>query len=103
MLTEGRFKIDNRRKIIARPSIALREEEDNWGILVNPDSNSSFGLNPLGVLLWKHIDGWASVSDLVAKVYENCLDVPGEVEAHIEEFIEELLIRDLVMQDTREK
>lgn len=95
MLCEQSF-IDSGIKVKVKPSVVFRVEKDSWGILIDQATNCGFGLNPLSVLLWKHIDGQNTVKDLEAKIRENCLEVPVEVGTHIKEFIEQLITKGLV-------
>ena len=49
------MKYDN--KPLADPLLVLREEFDDWAILFDPDTGDSFGLNPVSVFIFKHLDG----------------------------------------------
>ena len=73
-------------KPIANPMIVLREEFDDWAILFDPDSGDAFGLNPIGVHIWKRLDGKHSVTDILRDLQEGDL----------QEFIEDLVQRGLV-------
>ena len=83
-------------KPIANPLIVLREEFDDWAILFDPDSGDAFGLNPIGVNIWKRLDGNHSVKDILKDLYEVYEDVPEEAEGDLKEFIENLVQRGLV-------
>jgi len=78
------------KKPIANPSLVLREEFDDWAILFDPDTGSGFGLNPVAVLIWKHLDGRNTETDIVSIIRENCDEVPQEVLGHVTEFIDDL-------------
>ena len=82
-------------KPIANPLIVLREEFDDWAVLFDPDSGDAFGLNPIGVHIWKRLDGNHSVKDILKDLQENCEDVPEEAEGDLQEFIEDLVQRGL--------
>ena len=82
-------------KPIANPLIVLREEFDDWAVLFDPDSGDAFGLNPVGVHIWKRLDGNHSVKDILKDLQENCEDVPEEAEGDLQEFIEDLVQRGL--------
>ena len=82
-------------KPIANPLIVLREEFDDWAILFDPDSGDAFGLNPIGVRIWKRLDGNHSVEDILKGLQESCEDVPDEAEGDLQEFIEDLVQRGL--------
>ena len=81
---------------IANQLIVLREEFDDWAILFDPDTGDAFGLNPIGVHIWKRLDGNHSVKDILKDLYEGYEDVPEEVEGDVQEFIEDLVQRGLV-------
>jgi SynChlorMet cassette protein ScmD len=83
-------------KPIANPDLVLREEFDDWAVLFNPDTGDGFGMNPVGVFIWKLMDGnhtEAAITEAVRAAYE---DVPDDAEAHVKEFIEDLVRRGFV-------
>lgn len=80
---------------MARSSVVLREEFDDWAILFDPDANVTMGINPMGVVVWKCMDGTRTVKDLLNKVKEACDEVPGDAESHVRDFIEDLIRRGL--------
>jgi SynChlorMet cassette protein ScmD len=82
-------------KPIANPLIVLREEFDDWAILFDPDTGDAFGLNPIGVQIWKRLDGNHSVEDILKDLREGFEDVPHEAESDLQEFIEDLVQRGL--------
>ena len=83
-------------KPIANPLIVLREEFDDWAILFDPDTGDAFGLNPIGVHIWKRLDGKHSVKDILKDLHEGYEEVPDEAESDLQEFIEDLVQRGLV-------
>jgi len=75
---------------MTNPVVVLREEFDDWAILFNPDSAAAVGINPVGVYIWKQMDGKNTIDHIAAIAKEQFEEVP---ETHIEEvkaFIEEL-------------
>ncbi len=78
-------------KPIANPMIVLREEFDDWAILFDPDSGRALGINPVGVFVWKRLDGKHDISDILKELNENCEDVPPEAEEDIKAFIQSLV------------
>lgn len=81
---------------IASPLIVLREEFDDWAILFDPDSGLAFGLNPVGVFVWKRLDGRHTDRAIVEELREVCESLPEEAEEHVREFVRELVERGLV-------
>ena len=78
-------------KPVANPSVILREEFDDWAVLFDPDTAEGFALNPVGVMVWKLMDGRHTLEDIVRVVKQSCEDVPEEVPGHCREFIESLV------------
>ena len=81
---------------IANPLLVLREEFDDWAILFDPDTGDGFGLNPVSVFIWKHLDGKHTIQAILSKLHENCEDVPETVEQEVEAFIEGLVTKGYV-------
>ncbi len=100
MTDEKKITIKSDSLILAKPGITLQEEADNWGILHNPDTDVSFGINPVSVFLWKQLKSKHTLKELVNKVHENCTNVPDKVEEDVMLFIEKLLEKGLATQDT---
>jgi SynChlorMet cassette protein ScmD len=80
---------------IANPLIVLREEFDDWAILFDPDTGDAFGLNPIGVRIWKRLDGNHSVKDILKDLQEGYEDVPEGAESDLQEFVDDLVQRGL--------
>jgi len=78
-------------KPTVNPSVILREEFDDWAVLFDPDTAEGYALNPVGVLIWKLLDGSRTLNDVVGAVKDNCEEVPPEVTDHCREFIGELV------------
>jgi len=76
-------------KLVPNPSIVLREEFDDWAILFDPDTGNAFGLNPLGVLVWKRFLNRERLEDIVRSISDAALDVPPDVEDHVRTFMKE--------------
>ncbi len=72
---------------MANPLIVLREEFDNWAILFDPDTGNTFGLNPIGVLIWKHLDGHHTLKEITMKIREAAENVPSDVTGHVQDFV----------------
>ena len=78
-------------KPIANSMLVLREEFEDWAILFDPDTGDGFGLNPVSVFIWKHLDGSHTIQDIINKLSEECEDVPDDAEKHVKDFIKELV------------
>ncbi|HAL92934.1 MAG TPA: SynChlorMet cassette protein ScmD [Verrucomicrobia bacterium] len=77
-------------KPIASPLVVLREEFDDWAVLFNPDTADAVGTNPVGVAVWKLMDGKTRLADIVSKVKNSFEDVPDSVPQEIEAFVNSL-------------
>jgi SynChlorMet cassette protein ScmD len=79
------------RKPIANPSVVLREEFDDWAILFDPDTGDGYALDPVGVYIWKRLDGRHTPEDIVAELRHDCEDAPPEAGEHSAGFIDDLV------------
>jgi SynChlorMet cassette protein ScmD len=77
------------------PTVVLREEFDDWAILFDPDTNVTLGINPMGVYIWKCLDGKHTINEILEDVRKNCDSVPDDAESHLVDFIEDLIQRGL--------
>ena len=76
---------------MANPSVMLHEGFDDYAVLYHPETNQSFGLNPLGLLIWKMLDRERPVGEIITAIRERCEAVPEDMEADVESFLNELL------------
>lgn len=75
---------------IANPIVVLREEFDDWAVLFNPDTAYAAGTNPVGVAVWKMLDGRMSVEDIVARIKSGFEDTPETAGKEIAAFVDNL-------------
>ncbi len=81
---------------VTNPTIVLREEFDDWAILFDPDTGHAHGINPVGVFVWKHLDGRHSLDQILNKLRQKCEAVPPDAKAHLEAFLKDLVSRGYV-------
>ncbi len=77
-------------KPIVNPLVVLREEFDDWAVLFNPDTADAVGINPIGVVVWKKMDGTRTLDDLVAQVRSAFAEVPDTVNDEVNTFVDNL-------------
>jgi SynChlorMet cassette protein ScmD len=80
---------------IVNPSVVLREEFDDWAVLFEPDSGEGFAIDPVGVFIWKRLDGSNTTQDIVTQLAKECQGVPQEAQVHCKKFINDLIERGL--------
>ena len=76
--------------------VVLREEFDDWAVLYNPDNAEAVGTNPIGVEIWKNLDGKRSVGDIITGIKQEYNNVSENADAEIHDFIQELLQHGLI-------
>lgn len=81
---------------IPRTGLVLRREHDDWAVLFDPDTGKGFGLDPVGIFLWEHMDGRRTVADLVEEVRVRFAEVPPQVAGDVQGFLKGLHDRGLV-------
>jgi SynChlorMet cassette protein ScmD len=75
---------------LANPVVVLREEFDDWAVLYNPDTAAALGINPVGVAVWKLLDGTRSTAALAEEVAKQFVDVPESAPEHVRDFLDDL-------------
>jgi SynChlorMet cassette protein ScmD len=75
---------------LANPIVVLREEFDDWAVLFNPDTAGAVGTNPVGVAVWKLLDGKRSLEEIVAEIKNNFADIPDAAPEEINAFVNTL-------------
>jgi SynChlorMet cassette protein ScmD len=87
-------------KPVANPFVVLREEFDDWAVLFNPDTADAVGINPIGVAVWKQMDGIRTVGQLIDQVRLTYQGVPDTVETEITSFLDDLVTKGFVGLET---
>lgn len=75
---------------IANPVVVLREEFDDWAVLFNPDTADAVGTNPVGVAVWKRLDGKRSLGEIVSEIRNGFEGVPEAALEEINAFVDKL-------------
>ena len=75
---------------IANPIVVLRTEFDDWAVLFNPDTADAVGTNPVGVAVWKRMDGRRSIEDIVSEIKNSFEDAPDATSKEIASFVDKL-------------
>ena len=75
---------------IANPIVVLREEFDDWAVLFNPDTADAVGTNPVGIAVWKRMDGKRSLKDIVSEIKNSFEDTPEAAVKEITAFVDTL-------------
>jgi SynChlorMet cassette protein ScmD len=88
--------MDTARTPVQNPVAVLREEFDDWAVLFNPDTADAVGINPVGVAVWKRIDGRRGLDQIAAGIREDFDKVPGAAPDEIAAFIDDLAERGFV-------
>jgi SynChlorMet cassette protein ScmD len=86
----------DRERPVPNPVVVLREEFDDWAVLFNPDTADAVGINPVGVAVWKLMDGERDLDEIVGRIRKRFADVPEAADDEISAFLDELAERGFV-------
>lgn len=78
---------------IANPVVVLREEFDDWAILFNPDTAAAVGINPVGVAVWKRMDGKGSLEQIAQEIKASFEEAPDSAIEDVTAFVNNLAER----------
>ena len=78
----------NAAKFLVNPEVSFRQEDDDGGILFNPDTDSLEVVNPVAAEIWKFLAAPRTQAEVAAHLCAVCAVVPREqVEKDVAEFI----------------
>ena len=75
---------------VANPNVVLQMNFDDWAVLFNPDTADAVGTNPVGVAVWKQLDGRRSLKEIVETIGKSFDDTPDTLFEEIAAFINTL-------------
>lgn len=84
-----------------QPDIVLREEADSWVLLFNPGNGDVIGVNKTGAAVWSVLDHHASLPGILRALREACDDLPGEAEADVAGYLNDLVQRGFITSSDR--
>lgn len=74
---------------IVNPDVGLREEDEDGGLLFNPDTNQVKVINTTGLFIWKLCGGKQNLNEIVAALQDAFEDAPiDQITEDVNEFIE---------------
>jgi hypothetical protein len=77
---------------LCNPDVVLREEDEDGGLLFNPDTNQVKVVNSTGLFIWKQFGAVQEVTTVIAAIQTEFEDVPQEmVAADVQAFLNEML------------
>lgn len=77
--------------LIKNSDIIFREEFDDFAVLFHPDTGEGYGLNSVGVSIWKSINGKNTVHDIIRIISRKYQNVSVDIESEIRAFTAELI------------
>jgi enhancing lycopene biosynthesis protein 2 len=83
-------------KYIVNPDVSCREEGPDGALLFNPDTDQVLVINITGLVIWEALEAPATRAAVVEAVKTRCADVPDEVAADVDEFIDQMLAKGFV-------
>jgi SynChlorMet cassette protein ScmD len=83
-------------KPTASPVAVLREGFGDWAVLFSLETAEVLGINPVGVLVWKLMDGRQTVEGIALEVEEHFSEVPHTIHMELTTFIDDLAERGFV-------
>jgi hypothetical protein len=76
---------------ICNPDVVLREEDEDGGLLFNPDTNQVKVINTTALFIWKRCDGKRSLQSIIEDLKVEFDQVPlDQVDQHVNEYLEDL-------------
>ena len=77
-------------RLVPNPDIVFREEDDDCGLLFDPESGSVRVLNLTAASIWKSLDGQRTLSEIMEGLKEEFEDMDSNAEDQALRLIQEL-------------
>ena len=90
---------DKQENPVALSVVVLREEFDNWAVLYNPDNGDAVGINPVGVAIWKLLDGTHTLGEIATEIAAQFEEAPESVTDDLNAFIHSLEARGFLAKE----
>ena len=82
----------NQAQYICNPDVVLREEDEDGGLLFNPDTNQVKVVNATGLFIWERFTTASTVEAVVSGIQHTFEDVPAdEVAEDVQAFLDEMV------------
>ncbi|MBU0490717.1 MAG: SynChlorMet cassette protein ScmC [Chloroflexi bacterium] len=81
------------------PQVVLREDFDDWAILFHPLTAEAVGASPVGVTIWKLLDGRRTLAQVAEQVASQCENAPSTILADTLAFANDLERRLFVLAE----
>ena len=79
-------------RYLCNPDVVLREEDEDGGLLYNPDTNQVKIVNSTGLFIWKQFTTPTQPATVVPALQANFEEVPvTEVQKDVSEFLQEMI------------
>jgi hypothetical protein len=79
-------------QFLCNPDVVLREEDEDGGLLFNPDTNQIKIINTTGLFIWQQCGEARTLDEIVAEVQKGFDEVPSEqVAQDVQEFVDGML------------
>ena len=78
-------------RLVTNPNLVLRVEDDDCGLLFDPDAGTVKVLNRSAVEIWKLLDGQRSLGELIIALGETFDGMGPEAETQVLQTVDSLL------------
>ena len=79
-MTDNLLAIDMNTRLAVNPNLVLRIEDDNCGLLFDPDNGTVQMLNETAIAIWQRLDGKSTLREVVDSLEEIYDEISPEVD-----------------------
>ena len=77
---------------LCNPDVVLREQDEEGGLLFNPDTNQVKVINITGLFIWQLCSVQQTIESIILEIQKNFDEVPAEqISQNVQEFIDDML------------
>lgn len=89
-MNESPLKISMDMKLVVKPNMVLREEDDDYALLFDPESGAVRILNAPAAAIWNLLDGRRTLAQVMGALREQFESLDTNAEAQVLKLIQDL-------------
>jgi hypothetical protein len=79
-LNDNLLKIDLNTRLAVNPNLVLRVEDDDCGLLFDPDNGTVQMLNETAIAIWQRLDGQSTLREVIDSLQDLYAEISPEAD-----------------------
>ena len=89
-MNDNLLKIDLNTRLAVNPNLVLRVEDDDCGLLFDPDSGTVQMLNDTAIEIWQRLDGKKTLREILNSLQQVYAEISPEADQQVLQLVNQL-------------